>query len=530
MLILSSLQVWATIVPIPQELKAIKRFAPTILYQQKDSAKYLIDRGINIAESYQDDTSKALLQNQKGIYHFLNADYGLAVGVFDSAIAVNEQYQIWDRLIDNLNNKGYIYRVVGNYKTALSHFQLASKICDSVKLYQKLPITLTNLGILHRLMGNHFKAIEHFERAARIAIKEGQGVELANIYHNLGETYAAKKEYENAIFYYDKVVQLSDNSSIPFDPTNTFSKMAEVMKKQGRVDAAIFYNEEVLKITKQRGFRVGEVQSLIQLGKCYIAKNNLNLAERYLVEGIFEATALQRMDIIDNAYFLLSDIYETQGNLTKALQINKIGSHLQDSLSSAETKRQIIEMQMIFASEKQQKDFDVLEKENIINQARISNKTNAIVFLSIGIILLILIIILYNSYATVKHDNNKRLEKLVASRTLDLKRKEQILTAQNKKLMEYAHMTSHVLRKPLANILGVINLLESHDADDEHSRDEMFHVIKDAAYEMDEAVIESINILSEKFEFEPESDSKPEKESINTTTTKVEEQNHELVG
>ena len=103
---------------------------------------------------------------------------------------------------------------------------------------------------------------------------------------------------------------------------------------------------------------------------------------------------------------------------------------------------------------------------------------------------------------------DKKLEKLVALRTADLSRKEKILSAQNKKLMEYAHMTSHVLRKPLANILGVINYLESHEPEDIHTREEMFHVIKDAALEMDETVIESINILSEKFEFED--DSKPE--------------------
>ena len=83
------------------------------------------------------------------------------------------------------------------------------------------------------------------------------------------------------------------------------------MKKQGRVDAAIFYNERVLKLTKEKGLKVGEIQSLIQLGKCHLAKNNLNKAENYLVEGIFEATAIQRMDIIDNAYFLYMRLKES---------------------------------------------------------------------------------------------------------------------------------------------------------------------------------------------------------------------------
>lgn len=392
-----------------------------------------------------------------------------------------------------------------------------------------MPITLTNLGNIQKLLRNHFSAIDLFERAARIAIKEGKGVELANVYHNLGETYEDIKEYENAIFYFDKVVKLADNASIPFDPTNTFAQMAEVMKKQGRIEQALFYHQQVLQITREKNLKVGEINSLIKIGNCYYAKGEPSTAERYLVEGIFEATAIQRLDILEDAHFTLSKIYEQKGDYKQALKLNRLGAALNDSIANAETKRQLMDMQMLFSQEKQKRDLEFLAKENEVNKLKLSNKTNAIIFLSLGVIMTILIAILFKSFANVKASHNKILEREVKKRTEDLQKKERILTAQNKKLMAYAHMTSHVLRKPLANILGVINLLEAHEEDDDHSKDDMIKLIKDAAIEMDETVIHSIDILNEDFLESAEGKSSSANKPYNPVRAELEALKHQQV-
>jgi light-regulated signal transduction histidine kinase (bacteriophytochrome) len=44
------------------------------------------------------------------------------------------------------------------------------------------------------------------------------------------------------------------------------------------------------------------------------------------------------------------------------------------------------------------------------------------------------------------------------------------LIEQNKKLKEYAFVTSHHLRKPLANILALVQLFNEHDLSDPNNR------------------------------------------------------------
>jgi hypothetical protein len=62
---------------------------------------------------------------------------------------------------------------------------------------------------------------------------------------------------------------------------------------------------------------------------------------------------------------------------------------------------------------------------------------------------------------------------------------------QNKQLREIAWMQSHVVRAPVARIMGIVNLFQDFD-DLEISTNELFNNISDSAYEIDD-IIRKIN-------------------------------------
>jgi signal transduction histidine kinase len=143
-----------------------------------------------------------------------------------------------------------------------------------------------------------------------------------------------------------------------------------------------------------------------------------------------------------------------------------------------------------------------MDNQNKKDKAALENKTLAITFMSVIIILLILITILYSSYASIKSATNKELSSMVSERTYELEKKEQLLTGQNKKLLAYAHLTSHSMRRPLTNILGVINLYDTGENED-ISQDQMFDWVKSSAQELDEVIIQSMDVLKD--DFDPDS-------------------------
>ena len=74
---------------------------------------------------------------------------------------------------------------------------------------------------------------------------------------------------------------------------------------------------------------------------------------------------------------------------------------------------------------------------------------------------------------------NENLELLVHQRTLDLERK-------NKSLEEYAFITAHKLRAPLASILGLITLFERSDQTEENKI--LLQHLKESSQNLDKVI------------------------------------------
>ena len=83
---------------------------------------------------------------------------------------------------------------------------------------------------------------------------------------------------------------------------------------------------------------------------------------------------------------------------------------------------------------------------------------------------------------------NGSLEKVVEERTRDIEER-------NKKLKKYAFMNSHMVRAPLANILGAIQHLE--DKSDQISTGELMDIVKVSATSLDDVIKEIGKSLDE---------------------------------
>ncbi len=76
---------------------------------------------------------------------------------------------------------------------------------------------------------------------------------------------------------------------------------------------------------------------------------------------------------------------------------------------------------------------------------------------------------------------NETLEKKVEDKVADIK-------SQNEKLEKYAFMNAHVVRAPLANIVGAMELY--HQLDDVEQKDELLEMVEESASKLDQAVRE----------------------------------------
>ena len=84
---------------------------------------------------------------------------------------------------------------------------------------------------------------------------------------------------------------------------------------------------------------------------------------------------------------------------------------------------------------------------------------------------------------------NENLEKKVEDKVADIK-------SQNERLEKYAFMNAHVVRAPLANIVGAMELY--HEMADPDTKKELLEMVKESAEKLDQAIQEVALDLSSK--------------------------------
>lgn len=67
----------------------------------------------------------------------------------------------------------------------------------------------------------------------------------------------------------------------------------------------------------------------------------------------------------------------------------------------------------------------------------------------------------------------------------ELKKKQEEVDERNKRILEIAHVNSHQVRKPLANIMGIAEMLDCLESDDQK---ELLKMLKDSCKELDECL------------------------------------------
>lgn len=104
--------------------------------------------------------------------------------------------------------------------------------------------------------------------------------------------------------------------------------------------------------------------------------------------------------------------------------------------------------------------------------------------------------IIENNFQIISNKNLEIEQVLINQESLIKKRTAQ-LEARNLVLEEYSWITSHEIRRPLANILGLIQLAY-HDLDDSENLLDVIDLLKASALELDEEVKRANDLLAER--------------------------------
>lgn len=419
-------------------------------------------------------------------------------------------------IADAKMRRGIALTSQGNYYDALRLFLEVKTTYERLKDRARIAALLNNIGRIYNFIEDDERALKHYEESVMLFAELKNLPQEASILNNIGYIHKLNGDFNKSLEYLDLSYQkalLANRPSIQNYPI--YNKGSVYMKMDLR-DSAFKYLHRSLEMAQRLRNQYLHSLTLIDFGLLYIKMNEIDKAENSFKTAFEVASSIGLKGERRDAAKHLSEVFELQGKYKDALNFHKIYKMSHDSLFNRDLARRMAFQEAEYNYQQKQLEEEAERNKSETEQARILDNAlwvrNSLV---VGLVFMILIsYLLYINFKRKKYANqalkklneqiesqaeelrranleitvmNNNLETIVNKRTKELKRK-------NQQLKDYLSSNSHIVRAPLARILGLVDLYEPGDSQNLDFINESLHA---SAKELDDALREINEKLSD---------------------------------
>lgn len=417
---------------------------------------------------------------------------------------------------DAIMNRGIGHTSLGDYYTALQEFLVSLKIYERLNEKNSQAKIYNNIGRVYNFIGDTEQALTYYEQSAMFYAELNNEAREGVLLNNIGYIQKQKGKYELALEYLRKSFNRANSLNLLDNSFYAAYNIGSVYMLENQPDSAFKYLYYAEKFSQQ--YRDQYILSLtyIDLGKMYRKMNQPSTAESYFMKAYEVANEAGMRAEKRDAAKNLAELYEEFRNFEKALTYFQTYKALNDSLINMDVTRRIAfkEAEDTFEQQRLQEEIE-RRKIELENEKQLANAIWTRNTLIAGLVIVLLFTYLvYLNFTRKRKANqalrrlneqielqaeelrraneeiitmNNNLETVVQKRTEELKQK-------NKQLKEYLSSNSHIVRAPLARILGLVDLYEPGDSKNLDFINENLHK---SATELDQALRDINNKLSD---------------------------------
>eukprot|EP01133_Synstelium_polycarpum_P014620 gene14620-17293_t len=356
--------------------------------QYPDSAFLLLRKLYAAAENNKDSHNAGICLQQMGQVCFNQGHYAQSLDFYQRAEKNFRQNKETQQLASVLNNMGLLFYYNKQNDQAWKHYQQALILYKQVNNRIGIAESLGNLGHLFEKRQQYDSAQYYQHQALYEYQKAGSKKGTAKIYENLGSIYEDLAKYDSAHYCFNKAINLYQKDHNEVASIEVINNLGDILRKTGRY-------AEGMKETRRALNLAVKTNNLYQIGAAYrdIAKT------------------FRLMHQLDSAY----DYLELSRKY--ALEVY-----------SKEGTQQTSFLQVLYDTDK--KNDEIIRLQNI-------RKTNRIISISVGIVLVLLVTLGLVIFSRQKL--KIRDEKLIAKKSRDVYEAQKILMQvelRNKQLEE----------------------------------------------------------------------------------------------
>jgi signal transduction histidine kinase len=389
----------------------------------------------------------------------------------EQALEAAEQANFKQGMAEAMSNLGFYYLDRAEFTTAYEYFNKVSTIMRDMQDTVGMAESMRNLGAVYRQRGLYVEAKEYFEEALRLALIGGNVPQQVKIYKDLGGINYYLKNYKSALYNFENSLELVDQHKERTTYAAILNNIGVVYKAWKQYDSALAYLLKAYTMLEDQGNVRDLSANLMNIGEIYDAKGQAGKAEEYFFRALEAAKEVRNIQRLTEAYEYLADFYAKEDNFVEAYKYQKLYSQYSDTVYNSEVDARMAEMakkleierkERAFSQLIQDKELELLNKQNEIKELEIFRKTNLVYLAILGIIVIgAVAFILYRSYQ-VKNSQNNRLalqNNLLHEMNLKLQNSEKRQKELNDTKDKFFGILAHDLRSPLTSLRGFVQVL-----------------------------------------------------------------------
>lgn len=296
--------------------------------------------------------------------------------------------------------------ILGNYSQALEYqlqsLRLSTKLNDK-KLMSK---SYNHMGLIYREIKEFDKCIEFHNLSISISKEIDDYTGIIRAYNNLGIVHSQIQQYDKAINYYQEAIREAERNDDKVAIATALGNIGAIYFRIQNYDKALQFHLQAMTKKEEIGAKRSLAITLQNIGEIYLIKGDYNSAGIYLNKGLQIS-----MDVGDNAqvsetYLLLSNYYDAINEYKKAFDAYKNYTLIKDSIFSKENTKQLMELQAAYESEKQEKEIELIKKENEYKTLKIKKDRYLRYAFLLGFFILVLILLAIYRALRIKQKAN----------------------------------------------------------------------------------------------------------------------------
>lgn len=464
-----------------------------------DSILLYANKGLTLAESVNFKKGVALCRMHIGMAYILQNDYAHAVQELNKALEYYEHEPASRELNEIYHNLGLNYYMQTKFAPAMKYLRLSEDVADKIANDSRSARAAFYLGDIYNDMGNYPDALRKYLKALELYEKTGNEGSVSNCltniatvyaqlkdfdkarvyiskslekfshssntqeiyqnYANIGIVYSLMQEYDSALILFDKGILLTDSTGDEYWKTVFLVNKAEVYTSSGKPDLAVAAYKQVLDRNRKEQEINFEISAHSGLGRILYEKGKKSEGIDHLLKGY---DLMQKNGLLRNAMETardLSEIFEKEGNLKKALEYRRFFDLYEDSIASENSQKKIQQLQFDYELEKKQNEIEQLNKTREMQRERADRQRLTNWSLVAALVLLATVVALM--YRNARRSTRHRHELMKRKHEIEQQaaRLEQLNNFKDKTFS----VLSHDLRGPINSITATMRMLSNNE-------------------------------------------------------------------